>query len=104
MKSLSDLKSTEMRWHLTEHKGGGSSEEKTTGRQLLACGRGLPLCQSALFRSHCPKLGELGSGLIWVAGELGWKGTCLWGLLIGKGQESSADRLFQCFVVLELSV
>lgn len=97
MKSSSILKSTEMRWHLTEHEGEGEQRREMTGRQLLACGRGLRLCQSALFRSHCPKLPELGSEPIW---ELGWKGTCLWGLIIGKGQKSSANRLFHYFVAL----
>lgn len=55
------------------------------------------LCQAALFRTHCPKLGELGPGLIWVSGELGWEGTCLGDSLL-SGDRNPVQT--GCFVVL----
>lgn len=67
MKSLSILKSTEMRWHLTERKGGGTSDDRDSAAGLW---EGLATL-SALFRSHCLKLCELRSGLVWVAGGAG---------------------------------
>lgn len=58
--------------------GGDTGHKKQQGSSCWHVGGACALPVSSI--QSCPKLDRLGSGLMWGAGELEGKETCLWGL------------------------
>lgn len=70
---------------LDRARGGGAVATRNSREAAVGMWEEPVLCQSALLVSHCPKLDQLGSALIWVTGELQGKKICLWRLNYWQG-------------------